>query len=149
MTESMCLEHATMNQTLWEHFPELKSLLTLKFWKNDPILLFWLKNLKRRNHYQIVAPWEESNLVHSAHWIFLTGKGLNWCWWGVLNTICVGHNFMMLSPTLPWRVRLLSMRNFFSYFSHRRCEWLLTNQKQDNDHGESWVSSLDIFILFD
>ena len=30
MTESMFLEHAMMNQTLWEHFLELKSPLTLK-----------------------------------------------------------------------------------------------------------------------
>ena len=30
MTESMFLEHAAMNQTLWEHFLELKSPLTLK-----------------------------------------------------------------------------------------------------------------------
>ena len=30
MTGSMCLEHAMMNQTLWEHFLELKSPLTLK-----------------------------------------------------------------------------------------------------------------------
>ena len=61
----------------------------------------------------------------------------------------------LLGPTFgthfwdPLWVWVWPMRNCFSYFSHRRCEWLLTNQKSDNiDLAESWVPSLEKIFLY-